>query len=297
MRLKDLRAALRWRAAARRRWGVETSAGRCHIVCVERHDERRPRAVEALSAGATAEQAQRFVDVDTTLLLQPDAYALQWIDAPAVPDAELGDALRWALRERIDWDPADVVVSGYRLPASAGAREVALAAAAPREIIRRLVEAWPHAARKRLAIDVPEHALRNLLWLASGSACAGLLHIGLDASHLIIARAGAVESRRRFALDHTNVFGADGSVSDSFLLDLQRTFDSHQRLAGGVELQRLWVGGIGDIESIARNIGEGLQLRCEPLVLSDLVDWQASEPLHDVAAGIDFTFALGAALR
>lgn len=295
MALKPFWSAARRHAARARRWGVQTDAREGSLVCVDRRDERRPRVVEALRTGDLAAEASRLADADTTLLLQPDDYALHWIDAPAVADDELNDALRWALREHIDWDPTEVAVAGYRLPGAAGGRALALAAVAPRERIRAHVGAWPHAARRRLSIDVPEHALRNLLWLASGPECAGLLHVGLDSAHLIVARAGAVESRRRLALDHAAL--ADGHALDALLLELQRTFDAHQRLVGGEELQRVWVSVVGDVAPLARRIGEDLQLRCEPLPLSGLVDWQAHTPPHDSAAGIDFTFALGAALR
>ncbi len=289
--------ALRRRAATPCRWGVETRGGSSQLVCVDRRDKRRPRVVEALRCGDLTAEARRFADADTTLLLQADEYALQWIDAPAVDDAELNDALRWAVREHIDWDPTEVAVAGYRLPASAGGRALALAAAAPRERIRAHVGAWSHAARRRLSIDVPEHALRNLLWLASGPDCAGLLHVGPEASHLIVARAGALESRRRFALDYAALADADAQALEPFLLDLQRTFDAHQRLAGGKELQRLWITGVGDVGLLARRIAEGLQICCEALALSELIDWHARLPLHDVSAGLDFTYALGAALR
>lgn len=279
------------------RWGLQVGPGGIAAVACDMTDPGRPRVGDARQAGAFADLAPLVGGDDKILLLPADDYAMEWVDAPPVKDDELSEALRWALQDRMEWNPEEVSVSGYRLAELQHGRSIALAVATPRERIRHWVGDWQRTSRRRLAIDVPEQALRNLASLASGDACVGLLHVSLDASLLVVVRAGAIESRRRLNQHHRSLADPSSQAFESFVLDVQRTLDAHGRLGGSGEIKRLWISSVGDTVALSDQIDEQLSVRCEPFDIANWLDWKAPLPLHDAAAGQDFTYALGAALR
>lgn len=278
-------------------WGVEVTPGRCLSLSCDRTDPARPRVTSAQPLTEPAAQAQRFAGSSTTVLLPVDEYAIEWIDAPSVPDTELAGALRWTIQDRIDWPVADVAISAYRLAGNGTTRSTALVAAAPRDRIKHWVGAWPDKVHRYLAIDVPEQALRNLTLLTSGKACAGWLHAGKDSALLVVVREGAVETRRRLPYGQQALNDTSSHSFETFVLEIQRTLDAHGRSAGDATFDRLWVSSIGDAQALAQILGDQLSARCEAFDVARWIDWQAPAPLHDAASGCDYTYALGAALR
>lgn len=283
--------------AASARWGVQASPVRQLAVRCHWDGAQRPRFTQALASAPAAFDASVLAGTATTLLLPTDDYAIEWVDAPKVPPSEIDDALRWSIKDRIEWPLDEVAVSGYPMPATSSSRRLAMAVAAPRERLRHWVGSWSAAARARLAIDVPEQALRNLAGLASGDGCAGLLHIGFDDAMLVVVRAGALESRRLLPHDHETFADAGSPSFEAAVLDLQRTLDAHARLVGIVDSLTLWVSSVGDAEASAVALDDHLGVRCEPFDARRWIDWRADRPLHDRASGIDFLYAVGAALR
>lgn len=278
-------------------WGVQASESR-HLAVECRWDgARRPRFTRAFASEPTALDVRTFGRAATTLLLPTDDYAIEWVDAPRVPLSEMSEALRWSIKDRVEWALDEVAVSGYPMPATASSRRLAMAVAAPRERLRHWVGSWPAAVRARLAIDVPEQALRNFATLASGDDCVGLLHAGFDAAMMVVVRAGALETRRLLPYDHQTLAGPASPAFESVVLDLQRTLDAYARLAGDADLRTLWVSSVGDAEASAAALDEHLGARCEPFEPRRWVDWCPDRPLHDRETGVDFLYAAGAALR
>jgi MSHA biogenesis protein MshI len=279
------------------RWGVQATASRLLAVQCRWDGDQRPRFLRAVLAEPGALEGRSFSGSTTTLLLPPDDYAIEWVEAPPVPAAELVDALRWSIKDRIDWPLEDVAVSGYEMPPATTSRRLAVAVAAPRDRLRHWLRGCPAEVAGRLAIDVPEQALRNLAVLASGGACVGMLHAGFDAATLVVVRAGALEACRRLPYDHATVADPASPLFEAVVLDLQRTLDAHARQVGDVDFQHLWVSSVGDARASAATLGEHLVARCEPFEPQRWVEWCADLPLHDQSNGTDFLVAAGAALR
>src|SRR6185436_17152499 len=55
-----------------------------------------------------------------TTLLSPDQYQIHRIEAPAVPAAELKSALRWRVKDRIDYPVESATVEAIEIPSVDG---------------------------------------------------------------------------------------------------------------------------------------------------------------------------------
>ena len=118
---------------------------------------RRSRAIERLQSVA---------------LLQRHQY--QWLpmDAPEVPREEWADALRWSLKDMVDFPVDTASIAVLEVPGTAAARRRAqlIAVAAPHAQPAPLAATGAEAGTPWQAIDAPETALRNIAVLLATSA-------------------------------------------------------------------------------------------------------------------------------
>jgi MSHA biogenesis protein MshI len=109
--------------------------------------------------------------VPLTAVLAPDSYSLVQIEKPDLPEEELHDALRWRIKDMVDFPVQDAVFDSFALPKSLrpGAPELAYVVAVPKETIDQLADTLEKRCTQVRAIDVPELSLRDLV-----------MHTGVD---------------------------------------------------------------------------------------------------------------------
>lgn len=169
-------------------------------------------------------------------VLSVGQYQLALVEPPDVPPAEMRAAIRWRLRELIDFPVDEAVIDVFDLPSSShGAqRRSVYAVAARRSIIEQntAASAW---TRHLDVIDVPELALRNLAMLLPESASGvALLHVEDTTATVVLVRGGTFYLARQMSLQ---VLGRPGarqpgeSAIDcaSVALELQRSLDYYER--------------------------------------------------------------------
>jgi MSHA biogenesis protein MshI len=170
-------------------------------------------------------------------VLQPGDYQLALVEAPDVPPAELRAAMRWRLKEAIDFRVEDAIIDVFEVPAQTrgGQGRMMYAVAARRGVIERISGALAHTPGYDV-IDVPELCLRNLVALLPAAASGiALLHLGELAASVIIVRGTTFYFARQMDLQATLHIGAghDSATarvdSASVVLELQRSLDYYER--------------------------------------------------------------------
>jgi MSHA biogenesis protein MshI len=213
------------------------------------HDGTRPRLSLCVyeSVGADempkllADKASRYQlkhSRCTTLLSEGD-YQLLLTEAPDVGPDELKAALRWRVKDMIDFHINDAALDVFDLPgATPGAKAHEMYAVAARtETIQKRVDLLTTAGIGLEIIDIPELAQRNLAaLLPEDAAGVALLSFKSHSGLITITRQGYLYLSRALNLGVDTLRTADDPARyfDHIVLEVQRSldyFESHFREA------------------------------------------------------------------
>ncbi|MDP4302602.1 hypothetical protein [Leptothrix discophora] len=267
-------------------------------------------------------------------LLRRDQYQLLPLDAPDVPRESWRDAVRWQLKDMVDFAVEDAGIDLLEVPADASQRGRAglLAAIAPRQALEAVVQAGDNARMPWQAIDLPDTALRNLCTLAEdGPRGLALLWLGEQHGTLVITAMGELLMARPIELTLAQVEptpatsrpparpasgepdgGLDFALRDAgsmphdtpdptaawdrAALEILRTLDHCERLFNRVGIGRLAVCP-GHASGFIAHLGGLVDLPVQPFDLARHVDLASVPALADPAEQARYLCAIGAALR
>jgi MSHA biogenesis protein MshI len=174
----------------------------------------------------------------TTLLKFAD-YQLHQVEAPNVPAAELKTAVRWRIKDVIDYplEQATIDVLDIPIDASGSARTHSLYVVATRtETIGRLVKPFNDADVPLEAVDIPALAQRNIatLYEQEGRGLA-LLGFHEECGKLTFSCGGELYMTRRIEITQAQLLDANEDRRKEFFeriaLELQRSLDHFDRIS------------------------------------------------------------------
>ncbi len=231
------------------------------------------------------------------LVLSPSNYTLLLVEAPKVPADELADALRWRIKDLINFPVADAVIDAFFLPedSARGGNRMAYAVVAQRERIAALV-AQARAAQLNLAvIDVAELALRNVAETCCDSTRGvGLVRLLQGGGSLQIVRGGNLYLARQFALPY-NAGLLDDLPGEALVLELQRSLDYFERQLRQPPPSHLYLCGENvSADKITPEMRSSLAMNLELLSLHGGLQIDEQVQPHILSLCL---LALGAALR
>lgn len=238
-------------------------------------------------------------------LLPREHYQLLPLDAPDVPRESWRDAVRWQLKDMVDFPVEDAGIDLLEIPADASQRGRAglLAAVAPRSVLQALVQCGDEARMPWQAIDLPDTALRNLCALGEdGARGVALLWLGERHGTLVITAMGELLMARPIELTLAQVEPSDGPAPettaawDRAALEILRTLDHCERLFNRVGIGHLAICPSHASGFIA-HLGGLVDLPVQPYALESHVDIDAVPALADPAEQARYLCAIGAALR
>jgi MSHA biogenesis protein MshI len=290
-------------AKARTRVGVAVSGPEAVLAAVRRPAGARPvlervfraPAAEAVAAACDAGYARAAV----SLVLAEDEYQLAMIEAPDVLPAEMRAAVRWKLRDAIDFHVDDAVVDVFDLPAQGRRSQgrMMYAVAAKRAAVDRHVRALD-GLRGTDVVDVPELCLRNLAQLLPAAEHGvAMLHLGERTATVVIVRGAALYLARRVDLQAAvRLGGGDGEIDASAVaLQLQRSLDYYESHYDQPPIAEVAVLPAGDrAASLADGLAADTGLRVGVYDLADRLDC-IEPPAADLQQAC--VLAVGAALR
>jgi MSHA biogenesis protein MshI len=234
-------------------------------------------------------------------------YQLLPMDAPEVPREEWRDALRWRLKDMVEFPIDNAGIELLEVPGGPAQRRAPalIAVAAPHTSLAPLADAGNDAGLPWHAIDVPETALRNLAALAAlvdnpdrGQA---LLHVGAQHSTLVVTWQGELMLARHIDVTYTQLTDSDEAMRQQSFerasLELQRTLDSVERQFSQANLARLLVAPGAPLAEFIRYVGDLVYVPVAAFELGALIDLSAVPELSDAVEQAAYLPAIGAALR
>ncbi|HMM78065.1 MAG TPA: pilus assembly protein PilM [Gammaproteobacteria bacterium] len=194
----------------------------------------------ARSAALLARHARehRLGRVSCVSLIEPNDYSLVLVDTPEVPPAELRAAMRWRVKELIDFHIDDAVIDVFDVPTEDGrAARRMYAVAARSERVQRAAAAAQGAGLALEVVDIPEFALRNLaVRLPEDGTGVALIHFEARHGLLTVGRRGALYFSRRLDGGRERLLHAGPALTpamegqlDALTIEIQRSLDFYER--------------------------------------------------------------------
>lgn len=235
-----------------------------------------------------------------TLLLPPGQYQLLQIDAPAVAAEDLRNAVRWQIKDMVDFPVEDAGIEC--LPPVAGARAGQIyAVAASHSVLQSWVRLFQEAKAPLHAIDVADLAQRNVSALFEDRN-RGLAMLAFDDSggRLSFTFRGELYFTRHIEVvtaEMANASDQPGSLYERVLLDVQRTLDNVDRSYSGIPIARLLVAPPPGAAKFVDYLRENLYQPVEMLDFARFIDLVRVPALAHPARQGEAMLAIGAALR
>jgi MSHA biogenesis protein MshI len=240
-----------------------------------------------------------------TTVLGGGDYQFMSVEAPNVPRAELKTAMRWRMKDILDFpvDQATYDVLDIPLDPNAAVRpqQSIFAIAARNSVVQARQKLFTQAKVRLRTIDIPEMAQRNVSsMLEPDGRGVAMLSFGEDGGLLTVSWRGELYLSRRIDVTLAQLLDADHERRhqsfDKITLELQRSLDNFDRQFSFISVAMLVLapsGAAGLEEYLASN----LYTRVETLDLAQVLDLQATPELLEAACQQRFFVAIGAALR
>lgn len=245
-------------------------------------------------------------DFQCSNLLESGAYQLLSVDAPNVPQQELKTAIRWKLKDMLDYHVDDATFDILDIPVDkdTGSRTHSMFAVAARnQLIRDRQALFEEAKVPLTVIDIPEMAQRNIAALAEPPGRGiGLLSFDASGGLLTVTFAGELYLSRRLEVTLLQLVSANdvqrGALYERITLELQRSFDHFDRQYRHVALAKLLLSPLGTVAaSLQKHLAANLYFPVEVLALEALLDFSKAPDLKRLESQQRYFLTLGAALR
>jgi MSHA biogenesis protein MshI len=292
---------------------VVFSTGRVGVAQVLRNPGQRPRLLSWQSYAResdTRETLKRLRGARLlgrqrcTTLLRHGQYQLLPVEAPAVPREEMAQALRWQIRDMVDFPIEQAGIDVLPIPADTvpGRAPQVFVVAARREPLASLAQGFQDASVPLAAIDIPELAQRNVAALfESEHRALAMLSFDDVGGCLSFTYGGELYVTRHIDIPAGELAGATGNAAggiyERVLLDVQRSLDNFDRNYHQFSLSGLMVmpvpGAAGFVDYLKGNLYQPV----ETADLCSVIDLGAVPALADPSRQAEAFQAIGAALR
>lgn len=168
-----------------------------------------------------------------TTVLDPADYSLLLTEAPDVPADELRAAIRWRIKDLIDFHINDATLDVFEIPGekSAGRARPMYAVAARTQAVRKRAELLELAGANLEIIDIPELAHRNVAMLLPEDAKGvALLSLASDHGLVTITRQGELYLSRNLEMGVNTLLNSErrDDYFDRIVLEVQRSLDYYE---------------------------------------------------------------------
>lgn len=284
--------ALALAAAAGGRPGVRFAV---ELPCTRDNPEALRKAARARGLGGA-----RFA-----LLLGGADYQLLQAEAPAVAEGELREALRWQVKDAVNFPVDQATLDCVDIPAralAAGRPRQVLVAIASHAALRPWVQLFQDARLDLAAIDVPELAQRNLA-ARFETGKRGFVFLNFDEGGGLITFVydGELLAWRRLDATLAQIAGVtpdrQEAVFDRIALELQRSVDNFERQFGGINIGRLGVLDAGGLSPLLAHLQANMSLPVELVDIATAIDFAPAGALPAGVRPATLASLCGLALR
>jgi Tfp pilus assembly protein PilN len=179
-----------------------------------------------------------WAGADTTLILPPDQYQIFQMACPeGINESELGDALKWKLKDLLDFNASDAISGVFPFPedASRGRRNLLNVVAARKSLVSELVALAESCGLALVSINIAELALRNLMpRIDPDRRGTALVHMRERFGQMIVGKGDALYLSRKLGVKSDDLRDAPSQESavQSLALEMQRSLDYYESQLG-----------------------------------------------------------------
>lgn len=282
-----------------------------HIV---RHAGRKPEVLllNSYQRGSDDLEALRRLRKELKLnryrcthLLRLSEYQVLQVEPPEVPAEELKDAVRWRIKEMLNYPVEAATLDVLEIPADPGAlgrTKQAFVVAANNALLAPRAALFDAAKVPLLAIDIPELAQRNISILFEEEN-RGLAMLAFDESGAMMTFTfrGELYATRHTEIPLTQLEQTEGERREQqferIALETQRSLDNFDRLYGHISITRLLVSPLPGVPGFTDYLRSYLTLPVAELDLAEVLDFNSIPELSQATRQSQCLKALGAALR
>lgn len=235
-------------------------------------------------------------------------YSVLSVDAPDVPPAELRAAVRWQVKDLIDYHIDDAVIDVFDAPTSEahGQQNKLYVVASRTSTVREHVDQLQDADINLTTIDIPEMVLRNITsLLPENEAGVAMVYLTRERGLIVVARQSTLYFARTLDIgfQYLNQGGNDGSglslesnaAFDKLVLEVQRSLDYYDRYFAQPPVAGLVLAPTEEpVPGLGEYINQALGLSVRHLDIAEIVDCElplsTSQQAHCLSA-------IGAVLR
>jgi MSHA biogenesis protein MshI len=323
-RLRDLTQrvpGLRQQALPQNQLGLAVLSGGLALAGVQRNVGATPRLMRC-EYHPLARQADPGITLRTVVLqqgieraasfrlvLNPDEYQLHLVESPDVPDSELREAVRWRIRDLIDFPVDEAAIDVFDMPQQAGTgRETGrmmCVVVARNPVIAQKAAMVNRSGGELDVIDITDLALRNVLALTPADATGvALLYVEPTYSLILITAESTLYLSRRIWIGANELAGLVGRdphgaefhrVADALAMELLRSLEYYESHFSRPAVESLYIAPVGATDAgLHAYLGQALGVKVHDLDLNHLLE--VGEPLspEQQSRGL---LAIGAALR
>jgi len=266
---------------------------------------------------ATLTRLRRELQLDRyrcTTLLKSGDYQIIQVEAPNVQPNEMKNAVRWRIKDMIDFPVDEATVDAVSIPsaeAAAGRAAQMIAVAARNQVIAAAVKPFNDADIPLEIIDVPEFAQRNIArFLEPEGRGVALLSLDDRGGLLTFSCGGELYQHRRIDVTLASLRGANPGEGESaeirmelegpyerLVIELQRSLDHFDRQFPRVAVAKLVISPVPGADRLRGYLVNRLDLPVELLYLSEVMDFPNIAELHEPARQAQLLHTIGGALR
>ena len=231
-------------------------------------------------------------------LLDSSDYQLLMVEAPEVPSSELKAAIRWRIRDLIDFHIDDAVLDVFDTPPSGarGVQEHLYTVVTRSALVKEKVDMLQNAGAPLEIIDIPELALRNIAArLAQDAGGQATLYFTAEQGLITLTRDATLYLARSFDIGYQHLRETPDLV-DRLALELQRSMDYYDRHFQQAPISAITLCPTPDPlpSTIADQLNQQTGIEVHELRIDELVDSAASVDDELFARCL---LAIGTALR
>lgn len=278
--------------------GQHSSSGKSAITLYGSHKlEAETQGLQKLG------QAMHLGQYQCAALLKPGDYQLLLVEAPNVPKDELKSAIRWRIKDMIDYHIDDATVDVLDIPPEDGAggrNHLMYAVAARNDLIQTCVRAFDEARIPLSVIDIHETAQRNIAALyETEDRGVALAYFAQNWGLLTVNYRGELYLARRLdlGLDELAAESArqDGGALERVAVEIQRTLDHFERQFRSIPVARVLIAPMPQDVGLGEFLRARLGLDSRQIDLKEVLAFEGEGP--DAATQWRLFHHFGAALR
>jgi MSHA biogenesis protein MshI len=240
-----------------------------------------------------------------TTLLKPQEYNILLVEAPAVKPEELKSAVRWRIKDMLDYHVDDATIDVLDVPVPAGTTQRAhymYTVAARNDTIRATLDRFNAGGIPLTVIDIPDTAQRNVA-VRLETEQRGVVALTFDehGGLVTVSFKGELYLSRRLDVTAVQLTEAGGDervrLLDRVLVETQRSLDHCERTYPFFSLSRVVIGPFAGDAALRAHLAANLYLPVEGLELSQVVRLPVEARAWNTAQQARWLKLIGAGLR